>query len=390
MRNIKTHIVLLSDQVLPNVLPALDANIRPERIVLCESDAMQKKGIGQRLMTFFSSKNMEVETLPMGGAYDFKELEERFLELAARFDGIEREVAVNLTGGTKLMSIAAQNVFASAGFNLFYSVPNKNEIIEISDSNLPPVLLRHQIKINDYFEIHGCKVLSKKGREFSSTARSDDFCRELLSDLGKYGKHVGYLNMLAAKAEDAYSLKVRVDADVEQENILALLLKYGFIHYYDDKKVEFGTVENRAFCKGFWLEDYLHSTFKQINRELKDIAGEGLQDYATSIDIESPSGTKNNLDGAFIYNNNLYVIEAKTAQLSEKGADVLYKLDSLKDIAGMYTRPIIVTFRAFKGYDKKRADDLGIKVIEGSALNALGRKLKEIMGISENPKGDQQ
>lgn len=390
MKQIKTHIVLLSDQVLPNVLPVLDAAISPENIVLCESDAMQKKGIGQRLKEFFVSKSIACEIFSLGGAYDFNELEERFLELAARYDGCETEIGVNLTGGTKLMAIAAQNIFAAGGITCFYTIPQRNEIVEITGERAPPTALRHQIKLNDYFRVHGYEVISRQGREHKPIAGAEQLAKELLSNLGKYGKHIGYLNMLAAKAEDAYSLKVRMETSPERENILELFLRYGFIQYFDDKNVEFGTAENRSFCKGLWLEDHLHYTLKGIHQELKDRDGEGLQDYATSIVITSSTDTKNEFDGAFIYKNNLYVVEAKTAQLSEKGADVLYKLDSLKDFAGMYTRPIIVTFRSLKGYDKKRAADLAIHVIEGSALNALGRKLKDIMGITDNPKGDQQ
>jgi len=390
MKKIKTHIVLLSDQVLPNVLPALDAAISPANIVLCESDAMCHKGIGQRLKDLFESKSIECETFALGGAYDFNALEERFLELAARYDGCEADVAVNLTGGTKLMAIAAQNVFGAGCFTCFYSIPQRNEIVEITGERSPPVALRHQIKLNDYFLVHGYKVLSKQGRDYKLVHRAEQLAKELLSDLGTYSKHIGYLNMLAAKAEEAYSLKVRTETVAEQEHILELFYRYGFIKYFDDKKVEFGTEENRSFCKGLWLESHLHQTFKDINQDIKESLGEGLQDYATSVVVKSSTGTKNEFDGAFIYKNNLYVVEAKTAQLKEKGADVLYKLDSLKDFAGMYTRPIIVTFRSLKGYDKKRATDLGINVIEGSALNALGRKLKEIMGILDNSKGDQQ
>ena len=68
----------------------------------------------------------------------------------------------------------------------------------------------------------------------------------------------------------------------------------------------------------------------------------------------SPTGTKNEIDAAFLYNNKLYIIECKTAKMDDKGTDVLYKIDTIRGYAGLFTKPIIISFDEFNKYDKQR------------------------------------
>ncbi|MFA7172492.1 MAG: DUF1887 family CARF protein [Kiritimatiellia bacterium] len=371
MEKFDIHIVLLSDQVLPNVLAVLDAAIKPQKVILCESDAMAKRGVGINLAEFYSSKGLVTEIVPMGTAYDYAVLQDKFLEIAANLEGGSASVAVNLTGGTKLMSIAAQNVFSAYGFACFYSIPQSNEITVITGEKEPPYKIKDQIKLKDYFRVHGYLAEPKTDKKFKIDSDSRDLCLELLENFSVYKDSIGYLNLLASKAADAYSLKIKNDIPEKHDKILELFARFHFISYYDDKRVEFESQQSRDYCNGLWLEEYVHLSLKELDKDI------GLQDFATSLKITSPTGTENELDAAFLYKNNLYIVEAKTARMTDKGTDVLYKLDSLKDYAGMYTRPIVVSFKPLQGYDRKRAEDLKIKLIEGSAIKNLVKHIRD-------------
>ena len=374
MKKFDIHIVLLSDQVLPNVLPVLDTAIKPKKVILCESDAMTGRGVGTNLEKFYKGKGLETEIIPLGTAYDYAQMQEVFLGIATDLEGGNESVGINLTGGTKLMSIAAQNIFSAAGFTCFYSIPQKNEITVVADGKDSPYKINDKIKLKDYFAVHGYLVESKSSKKFRINDDSRNLCNDLLSNFSVYKESIGFLNMLASKAADAYSLKIRNDIPEQHDGILELFSKYHFIREYDDRRVIFESAQDRDYCNGLWLEEFVHICLSDLNRDI------GLQDFATTITIVSPTGTKNELDAAFLFNNNLYIIEAKTSRMYDKGADILYKLDSLKDYAGMYTRPIVVTFKPLKGYDKKRAEDLKIKLIEGSAIKNLSKHIKDYIG----------
>ena len=50
------------------------------------------------------------------------------------------------------------------------------------------------------------------------------------------------------------------------------------------------------------------------------------------------------------------------------GAEALYKLDSLTALGGLNTRGMVVSYQPLEAWDKQRANDLRIRVVEGAQL----------------------
>ncbi|MDA3924598.1 MAG: DUF1887 family CARF protein [Kiritimatiellae bacterium] len=376
MNKFKIHIVIVSDQVLPNVLPAMDYNFKPDRVVLCESDVMQRMGVGRALASFFKSKNIKVEFFRLGSAHDFKELHKKFSELSSKFGSRSADVAVNLVGGTKLISIIAQNVFATNKFTCFYAEPQKNSLVVMKDGKIQYHQLQDKIKLSDYFKIYGYTVISKREKNLKLVSGSHALCRELLTDFVKYGNHVSYLNELAAGAECYFSLKAKAYIAKEEALIFDLFKRHGFISSFNDTMVQFASDEDRSFCKGVWLEDYLHQTLKSINKDA------GLQDFATSLVIENSSGTRFEIDAAFLYKNKLYVVEAKTSSVHDWENGVLSKLNNLNNFAGVLTFSIVVALQELRHFDKNVAKSQGVYLVQSTEVNELESKIRSILGLS--------
>lgn len=363
MKKYKQQIIMVSGQMIPNVTPVLDEAIRPEKVILCSSDAMKQRA--ESLASYFTKKGIDVEIYPLGSAYDFAELQERFLALAERFEN-DASVAINLTGGTKLMTIAAQMFFDE--FPRFYVIPEKDQIVMIDERKPEHYEIEDQILLRDYFAIHGYTVTAQQ-RKKKIPQKTAELADTLLKNYDTYKHQIGVLNALAAKAEDAYSLAVRNEISDQTCDLLDLFYRHGSLSYYDDKKIEFASAEARDFCKGFWLEDFVCAELAKVDAAI------GLQDWAASINIENTSGTKNEIDAAFLYNNELYVIECKTARMDQKGSDVLYKLDTIRGYAGLYTKSLIASFKELEPHDRQRAKDLGISLIEGKNLNRFAERI---------------
>jgi len=62
---------------------------------------------------------LSVETLELPNAYDYAALSDTFLNYLA--EHADEDIALNVTGGTKLMAVAAQEVFRSAASRCFTS-----------------------------------------------------------------------------------------------------------------------------------------------------------------------------------------------------------------------------------------------------------------------------
>ncbi len=374
MQQFETQLIIVSGQMIPNVTPVLDEAIRPGKVILCASNTMQKKA--EAMATFFNKKNVETEIFSLGYAYNFVELQERFLELASGF-GPQESIAINLTGGTKLMTIAAQMVFDDRP--CFYVVLENSQILMLDTQNPSAYQIQDKIRLHDYFALHGYSV-KQQNRKKKISSESVLMCETLLKKYDTYKKQLGTLNYLAAKAEEEDSLTIRNEISDDTCGLLDLFYKQGSISYYDDTKIEFSSTHARDFCKGFWLEEYVANELKKVDEQL------GLQDFSASIEVESSTGTKNEIDAAFLYKNELYVIECKTARMNEKGSDVLYKLDSISGYAGLYTQSIVATFKEMSKFDRKRARDLKINLIEGRDLNRLAERIVQIIQPDQGEK----
>ena len=106
-----------------------------------------------------------------------------------------------------------------------------------------------------------------------------------------------------------------------------------------------------------------------------------LQDFAISVAIVNKQGIKNEIDGAFLHENQLYLMECKTSHLARegKGTQTLYKMDTLVDYAGLNTIGILASYRPLENFDLRRAKDLGIHIIQGTALKNFPKHLEKVI-----------
>lgn len=382
MEKRKIQVIMVSGQMIPNVLPAVDRQYKPEKIILCTSSEMTHHA--EILEKYFSAHQIKTERFDVGDALDYHNLLERFFELRMNLDDVIQNVSVNMTGGTKLMTLAAMDSFNSKEkeAQLFYVQPKRNTIISLRQDDRKAHELNSTLKIEDFFRIHGYKVTSI---DRSPVAESKiGFARELFAGYDRFRDALSTLNYFASEAEGKRTLDYLIAGQgisLDNNNaldLLALCSKYGLISYYDDRKISFADPESRRMCQGIWLEYFVHSQLQQMK----------LQDRAMSIQLESPNGTKNELDGAFLYQNMLYILECKTSRVerSGEGTRIIYKLDSLKGIPGNFTRSLIISFLPFDPYEKLRADELRITCIVGKAIPNLEKNLTKL--LNESAKGE--
>ena len=103
----KSQTCLASDQAPADLLPALDGSLQAGRIVLVVTAQMRQKAENLRKVLLQSSR--QVEFFDISNAQGFHGMQNELLELAAR-QPQGQEVMLNITGGTKLMSMAVQSV----------------------------------------------------------------------------------------------------------------------------------------------------------------------------------------------------------------------------------------------------------------------------------------
>ena len=139
---------------------------------------------------------------------------------------------------------------------------------------------------------------------------------------------------------------------------------------YEHGVLTFADEDARRFSNGEWLETLVHSTVRQIQKDMPTI-----QDHSLNVQVYRQLGdreVRNELDVASVANNKLHIIECKTKGMRDDGDDTLYKLESLRDLlGGLQARAMLVSFRPLRYNDITRAEDLGLALIGPDELKDL-------------------
>lgn len=367
-----THVVLVSAQPTPNLLPALDRRTRPQRIALMVSPDMQARAAW--LESLYHARRIATERLSIDDAWDVAHIQDRLLDWMARHEG--DRPALNLTGGTKLMAIAAQAAFAAEGLPMFYVHPEKNQIVPLFEGEAPPFTLEERIDIREYLAAHGVTEVSRAATDVPTSWI--DYAERLIADIERHSDALALLNRLAAKAEGAAGLAARWEHPLKGGAWHALrdLIEESDLASFEPDRMRFPNEAARAFVAGGWLEYLLHRRLAALSGEL------GIQDLALNLRVERGQRVRNELDIAFLAHNRLYIIECKTRRFPGQddedapAADALYKLDTLRDVGGLNTRGLLASFRRLGHYDRQRASDLHIRTIEAGELRNLRDHLR--------------
>ncbi len=378
-----THLCLVSTQTIPNLLPVLDETWRPKKVVLACSAPMQHAALALRSVIQAKAAGMVVETLELPNAYDYTALSDTFLSYLA--DHADENIALNVTGGTKLMAVAAQEVFRSAGKPVFYVNVETDSVLVIGEQATSQPL-RAKLKVHEMLRAHGYSVSTQENPQITRELR--DLTARLIDHVASAGRALGTINAIARMARDAPGLRVDLTpAQYDSRSLvdlIGLFIDAGLLRQ-NGPTLTFKNEEARFFVNGGWLESHVYEALQSLRTQhvaLTDVAM-GVRVSFGGADHHSGSKArdKNEIDVAFLYRNTLHLIECKTANLAQDGkgddsraTEALYKMESLLKLGGLRTRGMVVDYRgqlANSEADRQRAKEAGIAIVSGTQLKDL-------------------
>lgn len=383
------HFCLISDQAAPSLLPILDPEFKPKEAVFLVSDKM--KSNAEALAKVFKEKNVKVTLVRIENIYDFQEMENCFIELIDQFDG--QNIALNVTGGTKLMAIVAQNTFAMGGKPIFYVDSDNNQILfirhdekEQKEQRIPNKTLNCQIDLKTYLSAYGMVYKSVK-----QPLASERLLANLEPFIKQYDKYKDDIPLLNAYASESQKSGFKVDFKHHKVKSLVTLLEE--LHYkdlldFDNHRIDFRDTIHKDLLNGIWLEEITYKAIENIK---------SIQDKALSLEVGNSSydqnkkqyalqnqGNQNEFDIAFIAKNRLHIIECKTQLMNKEGGikseEILYKLEALKNYGGLMTKKCLVSYFEVPESVKNRAKELHVEIIQGKDLQRLREKIANWIG----------
>lgn len=388
MQKYDIHVCLISAQAAPNLLPILDSEFKPKKAIFLVSKTMKQRA--EYLAKTFEKLNVKVKLKNISDEFNFGLMEEEIFKLVEEYEN--ESIALNVTGGTKLMSIAAENAFSALGKPIFYIDTDSNHILFISKNEeqkwLPNLEMKAKNKIDIYLSAYGSTVLSTQNpieREKYLPA-----IEPFIKNYDNYTQVIPLLNLHATLSQsNGYKSEYTKDnKKIGKLDELLLGLDYQGLLNYDGQTIDFKNREIKTFLNGGWLEGYTYF-------QLKEIAN--IEDIACGADVANPKfklgkneyssenkGNKNEFDIVFMAKNKLHIIECKTQLMDKNGGikadDILYKLETLKDYGGLMTKKCLVSYFEVPEQVKNRANFLNIEIIQGKDLQRLKSKIQEWIG----------
>jgi hypothetical protein len=359
MQKYDVHFCLVSKQPLPNLIPALDQNLRPQKVVLFTTNDMarESKALSQ-ILTQMKCKVSKKDISP----YDVKNINSVFLDAIAEHE--EESIALNVTGGTKIMSLRAFDCFRDLyekkeqGLVFYVDTANNQYIGLFPDSKSSP--LPDVLKVEDYLKAYGYQIIDSSPIQVPKEEQK--LAKFLVDNSQRLDRAIGNLNFLASNAKGGQLFASIPENILGHEPSLEILQAFqkAQLLSFDNGKLIFRDEDARFFANGGWLEQY---TLSQCNK----LKGEGkIFDHKANAQVITKGVTKNEFDLVFTVKNKLRIIECKTSNLhrdSDK-QDISYKITALKDqVGGVFGKAMLVSYHQPKPEIIERCKGSNIKVV---------------------------
>ena len=118
------HVCLVSDQPIPNLTTSLQ--LRPDIVVLLTTE--EKKEKSKQIERVLKDKGLEVKTTMME-AYDIDNVMTVSENLLNEYKN--KEVSLNITGGTKIETLGTFQAFYTTGKTIYYVDTINNKILKL-------------------------------------------------------------------------------------------------------------------------------------------------------------------------------------------------------------------------------------------------------------------
>ncbi|NOH61817.1 DUF1887 family protein [Vibrio sp. RE88] len=366
------HVGIIDQDPIRLVTPLLDNRTVSDHIVFI--GVKGQKDMYHRLHSVLAKRDITSEFFEIPNVANTSRIKRAVGILADDLNARGEDVKLNASCGLRHRLLSVYEVFRTFHWPIFVVEPNSDRLCWLYPDGKEDTQVEDRITIDDYLTVFGARG------EFNDQQLPPQLDQKLYelgerwaSNALELGPGLATLNYLATTCRKEQKLDVALSEKQQGYRELNMLLSdlvEAEIATYENGVLTFADEDARRFSNGEWLETLVHSTVRQIQKDMPTI-----QDHSLNVQVYRQLGdreVRNELDVASVANNKLHIIECKTKGMRDDGDDTLYKLESLRDLlGGLQARAMLVSFRPLRYNDITRAEDLGLALIGPDELKDL-------------------
>lgn len=372
------HVGIIDQDPIRLVTPLLDNRTISNHIVFIGVKAQEE--IFKRLHHVLEKRQITSEFFEIPNVANPSKIKQAIAVLAQDLKKRSTDIKLNASCGLRHRLLSVYEIFRTYHWPIFVVEPSSDRLCWLYPDGKEDTQVQDRITIDDYLTIFGARG---EFNDHELPPQLDQKLYELgerwASNALELGPGLATLNYLATTCRKEQKLDVELSEKQQGYRELNMLLSdlvEAEIATYENGVLTFANEDARRFSNGEWLETLVHSTVRQIQKDMPTI-----QDRSLNVQVYRQLGereVRNELDVASVVNNKLHIIECKTKGMRDDGDDTLYKLESLRDLlGGLQARAMLVSFRPLRHNDITRAEDLGLALIGPDELKDLKTHLTQ-------------
>lgn len=381
MKKDKILVCLLSEQHMPNLLSV--HHFRPDKLVLVETERMQRNSAASNFLRALEAGGLsyvdrtDVALLPSEDSLD--SIRALLHESHQKYPS--GEWIVNLTGGTKPMSIAAYEFFKEVTVpRLIYMNHAKPDAIsDISDSSRQEICT-HRPAIVEFLAGYGYE-LGKASKIIQRDERNANkwwSCSQVMAVHLEDGESVLKFNDEERKKARKNGCTLPVtDLAVSSSVVTEVLTETFNPNNQPNVSLDKHAV---SFLTGGWLESFIWGLLNKNEAPL------GVWDVRLGLEVKhQSSNAPNDYDVCYMHRHGLNMVECKSGMGHDRSFDVLYKIEAvIRQLRALKVRSSLVVMEdRIRDAAKTRAELYDCNIIARAQIRELAAAPTSIRLIQE-------
>lgn len=334
------HICLVSKQAMPNIIPAI--LYKPEKVILLTTKEEYKTA--ENISIVLSKYEVECEIFKdFVSAYDLNSVSDSISKILNIYSN--KILTLNITGGTKLMAIAAYEIFRNQNLNIIYCDTFDDNIIHFKNGEIISEKYSNlKISVEDYLNAYGFKEDESQNK--TKSFRNIELINFIKDHFDEFIEFSTAVRLVIPENENQFVRSIG-DFEFERRNNKMFLS-------YQNREIFQSEYTNFNYLVGLWLEDFVYDYLKT---KFPD------EDIRKSFNILSTSDSANEVDIIFSKKGKLYLVSCKTGKYDKKD---LFELEGLRNLAGgTFSKAYKVIIKNDKLSENisKRAKEMNIKLL---------------------------